>query len=106
MFAGCAGARRPAGSSGPSSVRGGHIAERGAMSLVGKDVPAEEGLRVVITEEGRHFDINKRGDLSQGGAGVVVEVREIGNGQGKLCMVQWDCGGDDPVPHPAGVLGR
>lgn len=29
------------------------------MFVVGKDVAAEEGLRVVITDDGKHWDINK-----------------------------------------------
>jgi hypothetical protein len=50
------------------------------MSTVGRDVEAEEGLRVVITEEGRNWDINKakRGDSSQGGAGTIFECRDSG----------------------------
>ena len=51
------------------------------MFVVGKDVAAEEGLRVVITDDGKHWDINKakRGDTSQGGSGTIVEVRQHGN---------------------------
>jgi len=50
------------------------------MSVVGKDVLPSEGLRVVITEDGRNWDINKmkRGDSSGGGAGSIVEAREGG----------------------------
>lgn len=50
------------------------------MAVVGKDVPPEEGMRVLITEEGRAWDINKakRGDSSQGRLGSIVELREGG----------------------------
>jgi hypothetical protein len=51
-----------------------------ATMLVGKDVEAAEGLRVIITEEGKNWDITKakRGDSSHGAAGCVVEVRDGG----------------------------
>ena len=38
------------------------LSERGIqnrMFVVGKDVAAEEGLRVVITDDGKHWDMNK-----------------------------------------------
>ena len=42
------------------------------MFVVGKVVVEEEGLRVVITDDGKHWDINKanHGDSSQGGSGL------------------------------------
>ena len=48
--------------------------------VVGRDVAPACGMRVVITEEGRAWDINKakRGDSSQGGSGSIVELREDG----------------------------
>lgn len=60
------------------------------MAVVGKDVTAEEGMRVVITEEGRAWDINKakRGDSSQGGSGSIIELREGGQVSCWCCM---DC---------------
>lgn len=56
------------------------------MTVVGKDVPPEEGMRVLITEEGRAWDINKakRGDSSQGRLGSIVELREGGQVCGKV----------------------
>ena len=49
-------------------------------TVVGRDVAPVCGMRVVITEEGRAWDINKakRGDSSQGGSGSIVELREDG----------------------------
>ncbi len=49
-------------------------------TIVGRDAMAAEGIRVVVTEEGRSWDMNKgkRGDPSGGASGSVVEVREGG----------------------------
>ena len=64
---------------------------------------AEEGMRVVVTDPGRIWEVEKagRGDPSQGGQGTVLEVRE----EGKLCFVQWDQTGVI-VPYATGLLGR
>jgi hypothetical protein len=50
------------------------------MAAVGADAAAVEGMRVVATEAGRSWDMNKgkRGDPSGGASGSIVEVREGG----------------------------
>jgi len=50
------------------------------MAAVGSDAAAVEGLRVVATEAGKSWDMNKgkRGDPSGGASGSIVEVREGG----------------------------
>lgn len=59
--------------------------------LVGKHVPAEVGLKVLVTETGRKMDVEKlkRGDCSQGGQGTIVEVPAEG-----ICTVKWDLTGE------------
>lgn len=73
------------------------------VMLVGQTAEGEDGMRVVVTESGRTWEIEKagRGDCSQGGQGTVVEIRE----EGKLCFVQWDAT-EEIFPYATGLHGR